>query len=62
MTEDNAPVSFAQQRLWFLDQLVPDNAFYNIPHIRRLRGQVDVDVLERAVSEIVARHEVLRTR
>src|SRR6185295_9378697 len=56
------PLSFAQQRLWFLDQLVPGNAFYNIPMALRLEGRLDVGGLERAVSEIVKRHEALRTR
>ncbi|ATL66804.1 non-ribosomal peptide synthetase [Nocardia terpenica] len=55
------PVSFAQQRLWFLDQLVPGNSFYNMPFSYRLRGPVNVDAVDRAVREIVARHEVLRT-
>jgi NRPS condensation-like uncharacterized protein len=55
-------LSFAQQRLWFLDQLEPDSAFYNVPLAIRLRGALNVTALERSVNEIVRRHEVLRTR
>src|SRR5215217_1886070 len=53
--------SFAQERLWFLTQLEPDNPFYNIPAALRLRGRVDVGVLERSLNEIVGRHGALRT-
>ena len=56
------PLSFAQQRLWFLDQLEPENAFYNLPLAVRLTGSLNVPALERTLSEIVRRHEVLRTR
>jgi amino acid adenylation domain-containing protein len=55
------PVSFAQQRLWFIDQLEPGSAAYNVPSALRLRGRFDPGVLERAVTEIVRRHETLRT-
>jgi amino acid adenylation domain-containing protein len=55
------PLSFAQQPLWFLDQLVPDNPFYNMPSAYRLSGPLDLATLERALSEIVRRHEALRT-
>ncbi len=55
------PLSFAQQRLWFIDQLQPGSAVYNIPLAMRLHGALDVPVLERAINEIVRRHEVLRT-
>ena len=55
------PASYAQQRLWFLDQFDPGSPFYNIPSAVRLYGQLDSDVLERALNEIVARHEALRT-
>ena len=55
------PLSFAQQRLWFLDQLAPGNAFYNMPTKWRMQGALNVSALELAINEIVARHEVLRT-
>ena len=55
------PLSFSQQRLWFLNQLDPDSAFYNIPIAVRLRGLLNVSALEQTLSEIVRRHEGLRT-
>ena len=58
---DSAPLSFAQQRLWFLDQLEPNSAFYNMPQAIRMSGPLDVGALRRALSEIAARHESLRT-
>jgi amino acid adenylation domain-containing protein len=56
------PLSFAQQRLWFLDQLIPNDPFYNCPRALKLEGRLDLDALERSVNEIVRRHEALRTR
>jgi amino acid adenylation domain-containing protein len=56
-----APLSFSQRRLWFLDRMEPGNAFYNLPNAVRLRGALDVPALERALGEIVRRHESLRT-
>jgi len=55
------PLSLAQQRLWFLDQLEPGNPAYNVPFGLRLRGKLDRDVLRSSVQEIVGRHEILRT-
>src|SRR5437867_761726 len=56
------PLSFAQQRLWFLDQLAPGSSFYNVPAAQRLRFPANVGVLEQALTAIVHRHESLRTR
>jgi hypothetical protein len=55
------PLSFAQQRLWFLDKLDPGSAVYNIPGAILFRGRLDTDALERALNEIIRRHEILRT-
>ncbi|HEX2079726.1 MAG TPA: amino acid adenylation domain-containing protein, partial [Longimicrobium sp.] len=55
------PLSFAQERLWFIDRLEPGSAVYNVPVARRLVGALDEAALERSLSEIVRRHEALRT-
>jgi amino acid adenylation domain-containing protein len=55
------PASFAQQRLWFLDQFEGSDALYNVPVATRLRGPLDVIALERALDALLARHEPLRT-
>jgi len=57
----SVPLSFAQQRLWFIDQLAPGNPAYNNLDAFRLIGRPDVAALERTINEIVRRHETLRT-
>ena len=59
---DHAPLSFAQQRLWFIDQLQPGQAVYTIPAALRLQGNLKVEVLQRCLNELVTRHEILRTQ
>src|SRR5438094_9595832 len=54
------PLSFAQQRLWFLDQWQPGNVNYSIPVLIRLSGELDVGALEQSFAEILRRHETLR--
>ncbi len=54
-------LSFGQERLFFLDKIEPDSAFYNVPSGQRIRGPLDVASLERALAEVTHRHEVLRT-
>jgi amino acid adenylation domain-containing protein len=55
------PLSFAQQRLWFIDQLEPDSAAYNMPAAVRLLGDLNRTALQSTLSEIIRRHEALRT-
>lgn len=59
--EDRIPLSFAQRRMWILDQFFPGTAAYNISNCVRLDGRLDVVALERALNEVVRRHEILRT-
>ncbi|WGV25101.1 non-ribosomal peptide synthetase [Halotia branconii] len=59
--EQALPLSFAQQRLWFIDQLEGENCVYNVPFFWRIDGLLNVSALERAIREIIQRHEVLRT-
>jgi hypothetical protein len=56
-----ARASFAQERLWFLQQLDPQSVTYNVPRTIRIRGNLDLKVLQRSLDEIVARHDALRT-
>ncbi|HJP93409.1 MAG TPA: amino acid adenylation domain-containing protein [Pyrinomonadaceae bacterium] len=55
------PLSFAQQRIWFLDQLEPGSPFYNLPQVISINGNLNVDALQRTFNEIINRHEALRT-
>src|SRR5262249_37587615 len=57
----SGPLSFAQQRLWFLAQLDPGGSTYNVPWAVEITGCLNLEVLERVVNEIVRRHETLRT-
>ncbi len=59
---EDAPLSYAQQRLWFLEQIAPGTAAYHLPMAERLRGPLDARALEAALLALVRRHEVLRSR
>src|SRR6266851_2447455 len=59
--QDLVPLSFAQQRLWFLDQLQPGNPSYNVSRHVHIKGQLDDDALRRAINALIERHESLRT-
>jgi amino acid adenylation domain-containing protein len=60
--DGNFPLSFAQQRLWFLDQLNPASTYYNIPLVAlRLRGSLDIAIVQQCIDELMRRHETLRT-
>src|SRR5690242_1561487 len=56
------PLSYAQERLWFLDQLGMAGAAYNVPMALRLSGHLEKEFLQRSFSALVQRHEILRTR
>ncbi|WP_425295200.1 amino acid adenylation domain-containing protein, partial [Nocardia asiatica] len=58
---DHIPLSFAQQRMWFLNQFDTSASVYNIPAAIRLSGDLDVTALRQAVEDLIARHEILRT-
>ncbi len=58
----NLPLSFSQQRLWFLDQLEPNSPLYNILRALRLHGDLNIQVLQQTLDAVVAHHEVLRTK
>ncbi|MBU3063615.1 amino acid adenylation domain-containing protein [Nocardia sp. NEAU-G5] len=55
------PLSYAQQRMWFLNRLEPDSAAYSIPIVLRLSGELNLDALRAAIQDVLNRHEVLRT-
>ncbi|MEG4197827.1 amino acid adenylation domain-containing protein [Microcoleus sp. Pol12A5] len=57
----NIPLSFAQERLWFFDQLEPGNPFYNLCGAVRVTGQLNAEALRQSIEKIIERHEVLRT-
>src|SRR5690349_14148079 len=59
--DGDLPLSFAQQRLWFLDQLEPGSPFYNVAYALRAAGPLEANVFSAAFSEVIRRHEVLRT-
>ncbi|MGE3435688.1 MAG: amino acid adenylation domain-containing protein [Blastocatellales bacterium] len=59
--DQDLPLSFAQERLWFLDQLTPGGASYNIAEAYKLSGPLNPEALEQSLNEVVRRHEVLRT-
>jgi acyl carrier protein len=59
--EGGLPLSFGQQRLWFINQLEPESSVYNVPGAWRLSGSLEFLALQRSINEIVRRHEALRT-
>lgn len=59
--EQDLPLSFAQQRLWFIERLAPGDSVYNVSRAMRLRGRLDVIALQKALNKLVLRHEALRT-
>ncbi|MBV1883197.1 MAG: amino acid adenylation domain-containing protein [Pseudomonadales bacterium] len=59
--QQKLPLSFAQERMWFLDQLDPGGAAYNLPIALRLTGKLEPEILQLAFTELVIRHEILRT-
>src|SRR6476659_5950879 len=56
-----ARASFAQERLWFIQQLEPHSVAYNVPRAIRIRGNLNAQVLERSLNEVISRHASLRT-
>ena len=61
MRAETLPLSFAQERLWFIDQLEPESAAYNIPGAVQMTGRCRLAALEQSLHETVRRHEALRT-
>jgi amino acid adenylation domain-containing protein len=62
VSKDPGPLSFAQERLWFLEQLEPGSAVYNICRASRLTGQLNIAALEASLTEILCRHDILRSQ
>jgi thioesterase domain-containing protein/acyl carrier protein len=60
--ETPLPLSYAQERLWLLDQLQPDNNIFHLPYAFRLSGRLDRQILHESLQEMIKRHEILRTR
>jgi len=56
------PLSFAQRRLWFVQQIEPNSTVYNMQRVARFAGELDIGALREALNAIAARHETLRTR
>lgn len=61
-TLEKGALSFAQESLWFLDQYEPNSSLYNVPHVLRLKGLLDVSALQKGIEYVVNRHESLRSR
>ncbi len=59
--DQSLPLSFSQERLWFISQLDPDNTAYHVPRAIRITGELDVDLVRATFTEILRRHEILRT-
>ncbi|WP_250855347.1 non-ribosomal peptide synthetase, partial [Anabaena sp. PCC 7938] len=59
--QENLPLSFAQQRLWFLDKLKPNSSAYNIAYRLKILGSLNINILEQSLYEIIQRHEILQT-
>lgn len=62
MNQSIVPISFSQQRLWFMEQLLPEMSLYHIPVCFKITGQLNIDALQKALQDIVKRHEVLRCK
>jgi amino acid adenylation domain-containing protein len=60
--DGNLPLSYAQQRLWFMDQLEPGGFTYNMPNFFRMTGKIDLESFRKSLEKVIERHEVLRTR
>ena len=58
---DHLPLSMNQEHLWHLDRMIPGTYFFNMPYVYRLSGDLNIEALEKALNEIIFRHEALRT-